>query len=114
MQIVFLCTTNFIETEIFNSKGAKDLLLECQEYRFGNNTVAIDAGGFTSQPELLLKLREIWFYGPAGVDFSTYYLSGNTVRFSHRRSFEFFQINLKESATNTSCKSLKRTYMLEK
>ena len=77
----------------------------------------MDAGGFTSQPELLLELREIWFYGLAGVDFFTcdkYLMIGNTVRLSHRRSFEFFIIKSKEPATITSCKYLKRTYMLEK
>ena len=62
---------NFIGTELSNSKEAKDLCLKCQGYRFENNPAAIDAADFTSQRDLVRESREIWFYGPAGVDFFT-------------------------------------------
>ena len=80
---------SLIGTEFSNSKGAKDSWLKCQGYRFENNPGAIDAADFTSQRELVRESREIWFYGPAGVDFFTcdkHLLSGVTLRLSFRRS----------------------------
>ena len=81
---------SFIGTECSNSKGAKDSWLKCQGYRFENNPAAIDAADFTSQRELVRESREIWFYGPAGVDFFTcdkHLLSGVTLRLSYRQAF---------------------------
>ena len=60
---------SFIGTEFSSSKGAKDSWLKCQGYRFENNPAAVDSADFTSQRELVRESREIWFYGPAGVDF---------------------------------------------
>ena len=60
---------SFIGTDFSNSKAAKDSWLKWQGYRFENNPAAIDAANFTSQRELVRESKEIWFYGPAGVDF---------------------------------------------
>ena len=60
---------NFIGIEFPNSKRTKESLLKCQGYRFENDSTAIDAAGFTSQRELVRESREIWFYGPTGIDF---------------------------------------------
>ena len=60
---------SFIGTEFSNSKGAKDSWLKCQGYRFENDPAAIHAAGFTCQRELVHESGEMWFYGPAGVDF---------------------------------------------
>ena len=38
---------NFIGSELFDSKGAKNSWLKCQGYRFENDSAAIDAAGFT-------------------------------------------------------------------
>ena len=68
---------------------------------FENNPAAIDAADFTSQRELVRELREIWFYGPAGVDFFTcdkHLLSGVTLRLSYRRSHEDFLIISEDAA----------------
>ena len=62
---------SFIGTEFSSSKGPKDSWLKCQGYRFENNPAAIAAADFRSQRELNRESREIWFYGPAGVDFFT-------------------------------------------
>ena len=108
---------SFVGTEFSNSKGSKDSWLKCQRYRYENIPAAIDAADFISQRELVRESREIWFYGPAGVDFFTcdkHLLSGVTLRLSYRRSQEDFSSYLKMLPRITSCKYSKRTYMLEK
>ena len=92
---------SFTGTEFSNSKGAKDSWLKFKGYRFENNHAAIDATDFTSQRELVRGLRDIWFYGPAGVDFFTcdkHLLSGVTLRFSYRSSHEDFLIISEDAA----------------
>ena len=86
---------SFIGTEFSNSKGAKDSWLKCQGYRFENNPAAIDAADLTSQHERVRESREIWFCGPAGVNFFTcdkHLLDSVTLRLSNRRSHEDFLI----------------------
>ena len=98
---------SFIGTEFFSSKGTKDSWLKCQGYRFENNPAAIAAADFRSQRELNRESREIWFYGPAGVDFFTcdkHLLSGATRSFSYRRSHDDFLIISEDAASITSCK----------
>ena len=60
----------FIGSDFSNSRGAKDSWLTCLGYHFENDPAAIDAAGFTTQRSLIREPREIWFYGPTGVDFS--------------------------------------------
>ena len=92
---------SFIGTDFSSSKGTKDSWLKCQGYRFENNPAAIAAADFTSQRELNRESREIWFYGPAGVDFFTcdkHLLSGATRSFSYRRSHDDFLIISEDAA----------------
>ena len=98
---------SFIGTEFSSSKGTKDSWLKCQGYCFENNPAAIAAADFRSQRELNRESREIWFYGPAGVDFFTcdkHLLSGATRSFSYRRSHDDFLIISEDAASITSCK----------
>ena len=83
-----------------NSKRAKESWLKCQGYRFENNSAAINAAGFTSQRELVRESREIWFYGPAGIDFFTFdkhLLSAVTLSLSYRHFNEDF-LSISEDA----------------
>ena len=108
---------SFIGTQFSNSKGAKDSWLKCQGYRFENNPAAIDAADFTSQRELVLESREIWFYGPAGVDFFTcdkHLLSGVTLRFSYRRSHEDFLIISEDVAKHYKLQILEANLFVRK
>ena len=64
----------------------------------------MDAAGFTPQRELVRESKEIWFYGPAGVDFFTcdkHLLSGVTLCLSYRRSHEDFLIILQAANTRS-------------
>ena len=108
---------SFIGTEFSNSKGAKDSWLKCQGYRFENNPAAIDAADFTSQRELVRESREIWFYGPAGVDFFTcdkHLLSGVTLRLSYRRSHEDFLIISEDAAKHYKLQILEANLYVRK
>ena len=108
---------NFIGTEFSNSKGAKNSWLKCQGYRFENNPAAIEAADFTSQRELVRESREIWFYGPAGVDFFTcdkHLLSGVTLRISYRRSHEDFLIISEDDAKHYELQILEANLYVRK
>ena len=108
---------SFIGTEFSNSKGANDSWLKCQGYRFENNPAAIDAADFTSQRELVRESREIWFYGPAGVDFFTcdkHLLSGVTLRLSYRRSHEDFLIISEDAAKHYKLQILEANLYVRK
>ena len=108
---------SFIGTEFSNSKGAKDSWLKCQGYRFDNNPAAIDAADFTSQRELVRESREIWLYGPAGVDFFTcdkHLLSGVTLRLSYRLSHEDFIIISEDAAKHYKLQILEANLFVRK
>ena len=108
---------SFIGTEFSNCKGAKDSWLKCQGYRFENNPAAIDAADFTSQRELVRESREIWFYGPAGVEFFTcdkHLLSGVTLRLSYRCSHEDFLIISEDAAKHYKLQILEANLYVRK
>ena len=109
---------NEIKTKLKDKiHGAKDSWLKCQGYRFENNPAAIDAADFTSQRELVRESREIWFYGPAGVDFFTcdkHLLSGVTLRLSYRRSHEDFLIISEDAAKHYKLQILEANLYVRK
>ena len=108
---------SFIGTEFSNSKGAKDSWLKCQGYRFENDPPAIDAADFTSQLELVRESREVWFYGPARVDFFTcdkHLLSGVTLRLSYRRSYEDFLIISEDAVKHYKLQTLESNLFVRK
>ena len=99
---------SFIRTEFSNSKGAEDSWLKCQGYRFENNP---------AERELVRESREIWFYGPAGVDFFTcdkHLLSGVTLRLSYRRSHEDFLIISEDASKHNKLQILEANLYVRK
>ena len=70
-----------------------------------------------SQRELVRESREIWFYGPAVVDFFTcdkHFLSGVTLRLSYRRSHEDFLIISEDAAKHYKLQILEANLYVRK
>ena len=100
MPIVILRIKALLEQNFLTAKEPRTHGLK-SEYRFENDPAAIDAADFTTQRELVRESREIWFYGPAGVDFFTcdkHLLSRVTLRLSQRLSHEDFLIIFEDAA----------------
>ena len=69
------------------------------------------------QRELVRESREIWFYGPTGVDFFTcdkHLLSGVTLRLSYRRSHEDFLIISEDAAKHYKLQILEANLYVRK